>query len=84
VCRGRNSSVSDERVLLEILLSERRLVKLSDIDPHIPLSKERIRQILEDMEQEGYVEVEREGMNFYRLTDDGHEHLKTELRDRIN
>ena len=83
--RGRNAAVSDTRVLLEILLERDRAVFGAEIAENLPISKERVRQILANLEEEEFVEIEQiSGRNIYRLTDEGFEHLAEELREQID
>jgi predicted ArsR family transcriptional regulator len=82
--RGRNAAASDERVLLEILLIRDKLITVEKIATELPIGNERARQILEKLESEGYVEVERAATNFYVLTDAGFDALAAHLRAEIN
>lgn len=82
--RGRNATASEVRVLLELLLQDDELLRYPDIAENLPIGDERVRQILEDLEDDGYVSIQQHGANFYRLTDDGYEHLANELRERID
>jgi predicted ArsR family transcriptional regulator len=83
--RGRKSSVSENRVLLEILLNRDRAVFASEIAEEVPVGKERVRQILKTAVAEDRVEKESvSGRNLYRLSDDGFETLATALRSQFD
>lgn len=83
--RGRKASVSNERLLLEILLNRDRAVFAVEIASNVPVSKERVRQMLAELEEGGYVEKNKiSGRNLYRLTDAGFRFLSTELREQID
>jgi predicted transcriptional regulator len=82
--RGRDRSVSDVRLLLEIILQRDRPLFSSDLES-LPLTKERCRQILRDLDDEGLVTVEVvNGSNLYYITDDGFEVVAEELRARLD
>jgi len=82
--RGRNRSVSDVRMLLEIMLQRDRPLFSNDLDD-IPLSRERCRQILRELDDEGLVTSETVGSsNLYYITDDGFQVLAEELRARLD
>jgi len=82
--RGRSRSVSDVRMLLEIMLQRDRPLFSSDLED-IDLSRERCRQILRELDDEGLVTSETVGSsNLYYITDDGFEVLADELRARLD
>ena len=84
MARGRNASTSETRVLLEILLGRDRAVFLAEIADELPVGKERVRQLLSSLVEDGKVDKNQiSGRNLYRLTDKGFEELSAELRDRI-
>jgi len=82
--RGRNASASNVRVLLEFLLHENNQLFLSDVAATLPVGEERTRQILENLEEEGYIDVNRSASNLYKLSDEGFEYLARELRERVD
>lgn len=84
MARGRNRSASDARVLLEILLRDNSTLRYEEIAEELPIEGERTRQILDSLEERGYVDIQQHGANFYQLTDEGFEYLKSELRDRVD
>jgi len=84
MARGRNRSVSDVRLLLEIMLQRDRPLFSSDLEA-LPLSRERCRQILRDLDNEGLVRIETvNARNLYYITDEGFAVLADELRARLD
>jgi len=83
--RGRKSTVSEDRVLLEILLNRDRAVFASEIADNLPVGKERVRQILSTAVTENRVQKESvSGRNLYRLTDEGFTRLAATLRSEFD
>ena len=83
--RGRKSSVSENRVLLEILLNRDRAVFASEIAEELPVGKERVRQILKTAVAEDRVQKESvSGRNLYRLSDNGFDDLAAALRSQFD
>ena len=71
-------------MLLEIMLQRDRPLFSSDLED-IDLSRERCRQILRELDDEGLVTSETVGSsNLYYITDDGFEVLADELRARLD
>lgn len=82
--RGRKATVTDTQILLEILLNRDRAVFAGEIAAELPVTSERVRQLLDDLEDEGYVTISKvSSRNIYRLTRAGHDHLASELRAAI-
>jgi predicted transcriptional regulator len=82
--RGRDRSISDVRMLLEIMLQRDRPLFSSDLED-IDLSRERCRQILRELDDEGLVSSETVGSsNLYYITDEGFQVLADELRARLD
>jgi predicted ArsR family transcriptional regulator len=85
MARGRKPSTSETRVLLELLLTPNRAVFTGEIADELPIDTERVRQIMSDLDDAGYVETKKvSGRNLYRLTDKGHEKLAEELRELVD
>jgi predicted transcriptional regulator len=79
--RGRNRSVSDLSLLLEIVLQRDRPLFSSDLGDATELSSERARQIMQELADDGLVEIKSvSGRNLYYITDEGFELLSEELR----
>lgn len=82
--RGRTPSVSNTQILLEILLNRDRAVFADEIATELPVTSERVRQLLEELEDDGHVNISKvSSRNIYRLTRTGHDHLAGELRTAI-
>jgi len=81
--RGRPSKVSDERLLIELLLHPDRAVFTSQISDKLPVSSQTVRDRMDTLAEQSWVEIEElDGGNLYRLTDDGLCHVATLLRDQ--
>lgn len=82
--RGRNPSVSRDRVLAELLLHPDSAVFSDSIAENVPVGRERVRQILRELEDDGYVDIEEiSGSNVYRLTESGYERVAKTIRSEI-
>lgn len=83
--RGRKPKTTKLNILLEIFLKRDRAVFGSEIAENVDVGKERVRQVCEELNEEGYVEIKVvSGRKLYRLTDHGFEYLGEELRKAIN
>ena len=82
MARGRTPSVSDERLLIEILIHQDRMVMAGEIADQVDVTNQTIRDRMVELEDQGRVEHERVSNRYlYRLTDDGLSSLRTSLRD---
>jgi Mn-dependent DtxR family transcriptional regulator len=82
--RGRPPTITDDRLLVEILLHSDRRVFSSELAGELPVSNQTVRDRMAELETEGYVNIERlDGGNLYLLSDDGVERLTTLLREEI-
>jgi predicted ArsR family transcriptional regulator len=83
--RGRKPTVSDDRLLLEILLQPDRAVYSGEVADNVDIGQEAVRKRFRSLEEDGLVEVtELESHNIYRITEDGYEQLAKSLRDTIS
>ena len=83
MARGRTPTVSNDRLLVELLLHQDRRVMAGELAEQVGVTGQTIRTRMEDLEDDGLVTRERiSNRNLYRLTDDGRTSLKTLLRDR--
>jgi len=83
--RGRTPSVSDTRLLLEILLCRDRAVFGAEIADHVGLSNERVRQRMSELDERDLVETNQvSNRNLYRLTDAGLNDLSEALREIVD
>lgn len=82
--RGRNPSVTETQLLLEILLNQDRAVFAAEIADNLPITDERVRQLLAEAEADGFVEIKKvSSRNIYRLTPAGHAFLESALREAV-
>jgi DNA-binding IscR family transcriptional regulator len=83
--RGQPPKVTENRILLEILLQPDRAVFSGEIADNVDVSRERVRQLLRGLSDNGLVEITDAGnQNVYRLTDDGYAQLADVLRAKIS
>lgn len=83
MARGWTPTVSNDRLLVELLLHQDRRVMAGELAEQVGVTGQTIRTRMEDLEDDGLVTRERiSNRNLYRLTDDGRTSLKTLLRDR--
>jgi predicted ArsR family transcriptional regulator len=83
--RGRPQAVSDERLLLEILLIPDRGTFASELANEMPVGKQTVRDRMRELEEEGAVEIKAlDGGNLYRLSDDGLDRMAAELRQHVD
>lgn len=81
--RGRKRKVSDDRLLLELLLHDGPAFA-SDIEPHVDLGQQQIRDRLNEL-ADGELIGKREaaGRNLYELTVAGWDEISSRLRAEI-
>jgi len=83
--RGRDPSVSRTRVLVELLLHPDRAIYTGEVAEQLLVGTERTRQLLGDLEADGLIAItDVRGRNVHRLTDDGLDNLRSELREEID
>ena len=81
--RGRTPAVSDERLLIEILLHQDQMVMAGEIAEAVDVTNQTIRERMVDLEGQDRVEPEQvSNRNLYRLTEDGQDYLTSILRER--
>jgi len=79
--RGRNRSVSDHRLLLEIYIADDGAFA-KEIAEGLPVGVTRTRQMLAELADKGDVRIRSvSDINIYALTDSGHERLVSRLRE---
>lgn len=83
---GRDRSVTDERILLEFLLTSDPALFTSEVSAELPITRQRVNQILEELEnEEGYVTSKRaSGRRLWWLTPKGHEYIAEVAREKLN
>jgi predicted ArsR family transcriptional regulator len=83
--RGRPPTISDDRLLIELLLHSDRRVFSGELAAEVPVSNQTVRDRMAELETEGYINIDRlDGGNLYSLSDDGIERLRDLLREEIN
>lgn len=82
--RGRPQSVSDERLLIELLIYPDRGVFTSELADQLDVSNQTIRDRMRDLEAQGYVEIsELDAGYLYKLSGDGMAYLRDVLREKF-
>jgi predicted transcriptional regulator len=80
--RGRPRAVSDDRVLIELLLYHDRAVFTSEVADVCNVTPQTIRERMSDLADDGYVDItELDSGNLYRLTENGYDYLRELLRE---
>lgn len=85
--RGPKEQVSDNRLLLEILLSDENSVFASEVQENVSLEtvqgvRDRLNSLCEETE---WIEVRKvSGRNLYSLTDNGNAKILQEVRSRFD
>lgn len=80
--RGRKRALTENRLLLEILLHDRAQAPTGDILDHVDVSDQTVRNRAQALADEGKIEIiTAAGSNFYRLKEPGYAQLASELRD---
>jgi predicted ArsR family transcriptional regulator len=83
--RGPERTVSDERILLEILLARGPAVFSSEVAESVPLSRQQIRSRLANLEEEGFVASKSaSGRRLWWLTDRGEKRVQDTARDQLS
>jgi len=82
--RGRPQAVSDERLLIELLIYPDRGVFTSELADHLDVSNQTIRDRMRELEDRGHVEIsELDAGNLYRLNSDGMAYVRQLLREQF-
>lgn len=77
-------SVSDERILLEFLLSSDNAFFTSEFEGPIPLTRQQIQNRLRDMEEKGLVASKKaSNRNIWWITDEGVKRVSRAARDAL-
>lgn len=80
--RGRKRALTENRLLLEILLHDRAQAPTADILKHVDVTDQTVRNRAQDLEEQNKIEIiTAGGSNFYRLKEPGYVQLAAELRD---
>lgn len=83
---GPKPKVSDDALLLELMICDDNSVFASEIEPDVDLGLQQLRDRLNQLvENTQYVEKkEASGRNLYSLTDAGHSHLLKQMRNHFD
>lgn len=83
--RGPERTVSDDRILLEILLARGPAAFSSEITDEVPLTRQQVSTRLENLEEEGFVASKlASGRRLWWLTDKGEERVQGVARDELS
>jgi predicted transcriptional regulator len=82
--RGSNRKVSDDRILLEFLLSADPALFTSEVSDPLPLSRQRVNDLLNELEKEGLVTSKTaSGRRLWWMTPEGHQQVVEAARDKL-
>ena len=83
--RGPEPDISDERLLLEMMLARGPAVFASEIEEEIPLSRQRISNRLGNLEEVGLVVSKKAaGRRLWWVTDSGKQKASTYMREELS
>jgi len=83
--RGRDKTVSDERILVEFVLSGDPAMFTSEIAANLPVSRPTVNSRLDAMETDGLVTSKtKSGRRLWWITPDGRQHIAESIRDSIS
>jgi predicted transcriptional regulator len=82
--REQNPEVTDERILLEFLLTSDPALFTSEVADAVPVTRQRVGQILDQLDEDGFVTSKHAaGRRLWWLTDDGHDYISKIARERL-
>ena len=82
--RGADRSVKNERVLLEFLLSADPALFTIEVAENLPLSRQRVNTILDELEGDGLVKSKRKsGRRLWWITNKGHAKVAESAREKL-
>jgi predicted transcriptional regulator len=82
--RGSDRKVSDDRILLEFLLSPDPALFTSEVSDPLPLSRQRVNDLLNELENEGLVTSKTaSGRRLWWITPKGHQRVVEAARDKL-
>jgi len=77
--------VTDERVMLEFLLTSDPAMFTSEIAERLPVTRQRVGQMLDTLESEGFVTSKHAaGRRLWWLTEKGEEYITSVARERLS
>lgn len=81
---GKDRTVTDDRLLLEFVLGSGPAFFASEFEEDLDLSRQRISQILDELEGEGYVASKKaSGRRLWWLTEKGEQRVAKAARERF-
>lgn len=81
---GPERTVSDERILLEFLLNPGPAFFTSEITENLPLVRQQVNNILDELEQDGYVTSKHaSGRRLWWLTPKGNKWITERAREKF-
>jgi DNA-binding HxlR family transcriptional regulator len=85
VQRGPDKSVSNERILFEIMIGDGPAVFASELETELPLSRQQITSRLDQLESQNLVTSKKaSGRRLWWLTEKGKGRLSETARDELN
>lgn len=82
---GPERSVTNDRILLEFVLNSGPAFFASEFEEHLSISRQRINEILDELEEDGYVTSKKaSGRRLWWLTDEGNERVSRIARERFD
>lgn len=81
---GPERQVTDERLMLEIVINPDPAVFASEIEENVPISRQRVTGRLDDLEEKQFVYSKRaSGRRLWWLTQKGRERVEERAREAI-
>lgn len=81
---GADRIVSNERILLEFLLTSDPALFTSEISDNLPITRQRVGQLLKELEKDGFVTSKfASNRRLWWLTADGHDYIASYARDQF-
>ena len=82
--RGSDRKVSDERILLEFLLSPDPALFTSEVSEPLPLSRQRVNGLLDQLEENGFVTSKTaSGRRLWWMTPKGKKKVTEAARNKL-
>jgi len=82
---GTDREVTNERILLEFLLTSDPALFASEVSENVPLSRQRVAQLLDELEEDGFITSKHaSGRRLFWLTDDGHMYIAAQAREMLD
>lgn len=83
--RGPKEEVSNERILLEVFIHPDPAIFASEIEPELPITRQRINDRLDGLEDEGLVYSKHaSGRRIWWMTQEGREFVADVAREAVS